>query len=108
MKQFILDNSYLFWDVKLDNISDVLILERVIDYGTLEQLKELFNILGEKEFKKAFVNNLMNGDKIKDRININDYKMIYLLAHRLKLNDKLPLQDIISKARKTSSYHLKS
>jgi len=82
---------------------------RVIDWGDLQQLKELYNIIWEENFKKAFLENLIDKDgKVRNRININDYKMIYLLAHRLNLNDKIPLWDIIRKAQETSSFNLKS
>jgi hypothetical protein len=85
------------------------IVARVIDYWSLQQLKELYNLIWEKNFKKAFLDNLIDKDwKVKNRININDYKIIYLLAHRLKLNDKIPLWDIIRKAKETSSFALKS
>ena len=109
LKAFVREHKHLFWDIKADDVSLVAIVARVIDYGSLEQLKQLYQLIWEEDFKKAFLDNLIDKHwKPKDRININDYKMIYLLAHRLKLNDKIPLWDIVKKAKATASFALKS
>jgi len=109
LQSFIQKYRYLFRDVKITDLSLSAIVARIIDYWNLQQLKELYNLIWEENFKKAFLDNLIDKDwKVRDRININDYKMIYLLAHRLKLNDKIPLWDIIRKAKAASSFNLKS
>ena len=107
---FILERKYIFWDIKdVDKLSETAILARIIDYGTLEDLKTVYQILWNKRFKEAFLSNLMDKQwKIKERININDYKMIYLLALKLNLDDKIPLWDIIKQAKRTSSFSMKN
>ena len=108
--EFLTKDSYLFWDVpinQLSNLSLEFIVARVIDWGDLDHIKKLIKIIGEEQFKKAFLNSLIDSQgKVRDRILINDYKMINFLAHVFDLTDEIPLWDIISKAKKTSTFHL--
>ena len=109
IKQFIKNNPYLFWDTWNENLSDEVILARTIDFWDLDQLRQLYKIMWEDRFKKAFVNNLLDKNgQVRQQININDYKLIYILAHSLWLENEIPLWDIISRAKKTSFYNLKN
>ncbi len=110
LKEFVLQNKHLFRDLDISKQipSLTIIIERVIDYGDLNELRQLYKIVWENKFKQAFLENLIDKDwKPRSRININDWKMIYLLAHRLWLNEKIPLSDIINRAKKTSTFNLK-
>lgn len=58
--EFIEKNKHLFWYFnknELQNISDAVLVEFILNYGNMQSVKEVFNILGEqtvaKEFSKA-------------------------------------------------------
>lgn len=59
-------NKSLFWDVDPEKIDLIkhrrFILERVINYGTLDNLKEIFRIYGQQKIKKDiyYLKNLSN------------------------------------------------
>jgi len=109
LKEFVKKNNYLFWDVKKGNLSDEIIVEKTIDFWDLDQLRQLYKIMWKERFKKAFVNNLLDENgQVRQKININDYKIIYILAHRLDLENEIPLWDIVTTAKKTSFYNLKN
>ena len=66
IKTFIRQHSSLFWytpEDKKEEISEELLLETILNYGTLESVKKLFELIGfEKAFKvfKAQINNKRN------------------------------------------------
>jgi len=52
IKQFIKENSSLFWWIKEDakeNISINLLVEIILNYGDLESVKKLFSLIGIKK-----------------------------------------------------------
>jgi hypothetical protein len=54
---FIQAHRALFWsvsDAQLSNISDVLLVETILNYGSLEDVKELFQLLDAKEVARLF------------------------------------------------------
>ena len=59
LKDFIKRNEHLFWYTPTQDklkISDELLLENVLNYGTLETVKELFELMGVKKAKTVFEN----------------------------------------------------
>jgi hypothetical protein len=49
LKNFIRENGTLFWytpEDKGEKVTDELLVETMLNYGTLEQIKELFNLMG--------------------------------------------------------------
>ena len=66
IRAFIRQHSSLFWytpEDKKEEISEELLLETILNYGTLESVKKLFELIGiEKAFKvfKAQINNKRN------------------------------------------------
>lgn len=64
---FIANYQQLFWyfdKSKLDSISDAVLVEFILNYGDLEAVKRLFEVLGKenvaKEFSKTIQNNRTN------------------------------------------------
>lgn len=56
--KFIDDNAHLFWYIRKDalhNISDEVLVEFILNYGDLEQVKKLFLILGGRRLKEIFL-----------------------------------------------------
>jgi len=57
IKQFIKENSSLFWWIKEDakeNISINLLVEIILNYGDLESVKKLFSLIGIKKVAELF------------------------------------------------------
>jgi hypothetical protein len=61
------NNQHLFWYFnknELQNISDSVLIEFILNYGNMQSVKDVFNILGEetvaKEFSKAIQANRNN------------------------------------------------
>ena len=64
LKKIIDDHQYLFWyspEPKNETVSDELLVETLLNYGTLVQVHELFKVMGLK--KVAFVFEGMTGRK---------------------------------------------
>jgi hypothetical protein len=59
VKAFIRQNSALFWYIpedKKEDIGNELLLETILNYGTLEDIKTLFRLWGVKEAATVFYN----------------------------------------------------
>jgi len=57
IKQFIEDNAYLFWyspHPKSETVSDELLVETILNYGRLEDVRELFNVVGLQNVAAIF------------------------------------------------------
>ena len=64
LKNFIRQNGYLFWytpEDKGENVTDELLVETLLNYGTLEEIKSLFDLMGMKTVAEIFKN--MTGRK---------------------------------------------
>ncbi|MFA6950542.1 MAG: hypothetical protein WCQ70_07650 [Lentimicrobiaceae bacterium] len=73
IKAFIRQHSNLFWytsEDKKEDISHELLVETIFNYGNLNDIRQLINILGIKKLSEIF-----NG--IKDRKKSNYYPEIY-------------------------------
>lgn len=58
IKAFIRENSHLFWytpEDKKEEISPEFLVETILNYGTLENIKELFKIFGISNIKRILV-----------------------------------------------------
>ena len=61
-EQFIDENAVLFWYIKKDKlhaISDEVLVEFILSYADLPQIKELFKIVGEEKVAKIIEYNLI-------------------------------------------------
>ena len=57
VKKFIDDHQYLFWyspAPKNETVSDELLVETILNYGTLEQVRDLFEVMGLKKVASVF------------------------------------------------------
>ena len=60
---FISNRRPLFWSVsddKLSGISDELLVETILNYGTLDDVRELINLLGLKQVAAIFYKTTVN------------------------------------------------
>jgi hypothetical protein len=59
IKAFIRKHSSLFWYIpeeKKEEISHEVLVEFILNYGSMDEVKELFRIMGIKEAARAFYN----------------------------------------------------
>jgi len=57
IKNFIEKHQHLFWyspAPKCETVSDELLVEILLNYGTLEQIRELFNVMGITKAASVF------------------------------------------------------
>ena len=73
IRQFIQKNSKLFWYIpedKKENVSLGLLVETILNYGDLDNVKELFSIVGIKK-----VDEVLTG--VEGRKKLNYFPVIY-------------------------------
>jgi len=59
LKAFIKEKSSLFWytpDKKKEEISHELLVETILNYGTLDDIRRMVKIMGKEEVSKIFFN----------------------------------------------------
>jgi hypothetical protein len=57
IKHFIRENGHLFWytpEDKGEKVTDELLVETLLNYGTLEQVRDLFKVMGLKKVAVVF------------------------------------------------------
>ena len=55
LKNFAESNKTIFWDcAMLEDLSEAKILERTLNFGSLEAVKDLLEIIGKKKSAKIF------------------------------------------------------
>jgi hypothetical protein len=73
LKQYIERHKTLFWytpENKKENISESLLVESILNYGTLEDIRQLIQIMGVNHVANIFFS-------AKDREKLNYYPEIY-------------------------------
>ena len=73
LKAFIRENAYLFWytpEKEKENMSHELLVEDILNYGTLDAVRKLFKIMGIGNVAKVFTS--MQGRK-----KLNFYPEVY-------------------------------
>ena len=59
LKNFIRENGYLFWyspQDKGETVTDELLVETILNYGSLDQIRDLFNLMGMNTVAQVFRN----------------------------------------------------
>lgn len=67
VKAYIRQRAYLFWhipDNKKEDISHELLVETILNYGNLDDVKNLFEIFGINYVKKIFTRSTKNKSRI--------------------------------------------
>jgi len=68
VKKFIDDHQYLFWyspAPKSETVSDELLVEMVLNYGSMDELRGLFSVMGIKEVARIFFTSIGMSDRRK-------------------------------------------
>jgi len=61
VKKFIDDHQYLFWyspAPKSETVSDELLVEMVLNYGSMDELRGLFAVMGIEEVARIFFDSI--------------------------------------------------
>jgi len=88
LKQYIIEHKNLFWythDSKLVTISDSFLVETVLNYGDMNTVKGLFEIMGIKNVAKIFFNDISISERRK-----NNYQELTLNYFTLLFNRYAP------------------
>lgn len=74
LRTFIQNRKYIFWYVSdIEHLSKDAILEWIIQYGDWNDLKEIYNLLGKKDFVDTYKNIVH-----KKRVNIGKVEMNFI------------------------------
>ena len=69
LKNFIRENGYLFWytpEDKGENVTDELLVETMLNYGNLDQIKNLFNLMGMRNVAQIFFDSINLSERRKN------------------------------------------
>lgn len=72
LKEFILKNSSLFWYTpkdELNNISNELLVETILNYGDMTAVKELLNLMGRDKVAKIFFDMINESERKRNNFN---------------------------------------
>lgn len=77
ISDFVKKRKYLFWSTKnYDGLSKEAVVEAVLNYGDMKDVRELFSLLGIKEVAKIF-REKTNLPRINYRPEIKNYFQLY-------------------------------
>lgn len=99
---YIVKHSSLFWYTpkeKLSEISDSFLVETILNYGSLEDVKELFQVMGIKNVAKVFFNSIGLSERRKG----NYHELV--LHYFTLLFRRYARWDIIGQAKRVASIH---
>ena len=83
LKQFIVKHKNLFWytpESKLHNISDSFLVETILNYGDMEAVMSLFEIMGIDNVSKIFFNDINQSERRKNNYNeltLNYFTLVF-------------------------------
>jgi hypothetical protein len=83
IKQFIDEHSNLFWytpNDKKEEISNEFLVETILNYGDINAIMELFNLLGIKKVAKIFFDSITLSNRRKGNYNeltINYFTLVF-------------------------------
>jgi len=85
LKQYISEHNNLFWytpESKLHNISDSFLVETILNYGDMDAVKNLFEIMGIKNVAKIFFDDINLSERRKNNYNELTLNYFTLLFNR--------------------------
>lgn len=83
IKQFIKEHSNLFWytpDEKKEEISNEFLVETILNYGDINSITQLFNLLGIKKVAKIFFDSIAISNRRKGNyheLTINYFTLVF-------------------------------
>ena len=83
-QKFINKNAALFWSVSPQNrmnISDILLVETILNYGTLESVQELFDLIGIDKTASIFFDQTHNNERHNYFPEVENFFRLYFKNH---------------------------
>jgi len=83
IKEFIRQNSNLFWytpEDKKEDISHEFLVETILNYGDISALKRLFSLLGIKKVAEIFLRSVNKSDRRRGNyheLTINFFQLVF-------------------------------
>ncbi|MBE0675480.1 MAG: hypothetical protein IH591_12540 [Bacteroidales bacterium] len=83
IKQFIKEHSNLFWytpDDKKEEISNEFLVETILNYGDINSVTQLFNLLGIKKVAKIFFDSIALSNRRKGNyheLTVNYFTLVF-------------------------------
>jgi len=68
LKKYIDDHQHLFWyspAPKSETVSDELLVEMILNYGNMNELRDLFNVVGINSVAKIFFDSIAKSERRK-------------------------------------------
>jgi len=72
IKKFIEDHQELFWyspPPKSETVTDELLVETILNYGQLNDIRKLFNIVGQKNVAAIFFDEIKKSERRRNNYN---------------------------------------
>jgi hypothetical protein len=69
LKNFIRKHAVLFWyspEDKAETVSDELLVETVLNYGDMDAVQEMFNVIGIKNVARIFFDTIRKSERSKN------------------------------------------
>jgi hypothetical protein len=85
IKDYIRKHGELFWyspQDKGETVSDELLVETILNYGTMEDVKELFSVMGMKNVAEIFFDTISKSERRRNNYNILTLNYFTLLFKR--------------------------
>jgi len=83
IKDFIRQHAELFWyspDDKGESVTDALLVEQILNYGSLEDVKELFQVMGVNRVAEVFFESISQSERRKNNyspITVNYFTLLF-------------------------------
>ena len=83
LKQYIIKHKNLFWytpESKLDTISDSFLVETILNYGDMNAVKNLFEIMGIKNVAKIFFDDINLSERRRNnyqKLTLNYFSLLF-------------------------------
>lgn len=83
IKKYIEDHQQLFWyspAPKSETVSDELLVEIILNYGNMDDVKELFSVMNVNNVAKIFFNSINKSDRRKNNyheLTINYFTLFF-------------------------------
>ena len=84
IQQFVQKKQSLFWAVpkeKKNDIGHILLVETILNYGTLEDVRELINLLGLRQTAAIFFQSSQNRERHNYFPPVENYFRLYFKRH---------------------------
>jgi hypothetical protein len=85
LKDFINEHAALFWyspDDKAETVSDELLVETILNYGDMDAVRKLFEVMGMKNVASIFFHSINKSERSKNNYNELTLNYFTLLFNR--------------------------